>query len=130
MIRISVVASLTLLTMALLTPGTARAGCAREHGLQLALEQLTPGRPTAPVEPPEPRKPCTGALCTGDPAPAPTAPSTIVPPSIERWAILAGPIAASAGRSDAPLPEDEVTPPGRPGPGVFRPPCPRSPLAR
>ena len=88
------VALLVLLVWGALGPASARAGCSHYAQprplLDGAAAVLTPSDFTPPATPEPPRRPmpCTGAMCSGQPAP----PSSSAAPEVPRvgsWAILA-----------------------------------------
>lgn len=91
---------LAILTSSLLLPSTVRAGCAGHYGnspspgnsgvAHLELLSLTGAIP-APAEgmPGDRPKPCSGALCSGNPAPPLSTIPSVPPSSGDQWALPA-----------------------------------------
>jgi hypothetical protein len=128
------VAALTLLAVVALAPGPARAACGR-YGVpgswvsagaalfdSLAEAGALAERPNSPA--PAPR-PCSGALCSGNPAP-PLAPTTIEPRTVESWAWLADEPAPAPIDSRPRIIDEFVGLPTTSPPSIFHP--PRRPL--
>lgn len=104
-------ALLVLLAWAAFGPDSARAGCSHyarpRPALDGAAAVLTPADLTPPSTPEPPRRPlpCTGAMCSGHPAP----PSSSAAPEVPRigsWAILVT-LPRPPAAKPSPLPFDE-----------------------
>lgn len=128
-------ALLALLAAGLLFPSTTRAGCSSRHAAakspetagtaRLELLELAGAIADGPAGMPgEWPAPCTGALCSGNPA-VPLAPATpIIPPVTEQWALAAFALATPApGLHMDAAEEADARPIGRPE-SVFHPPRP------
>jgi hypothetical protein len=94
-------AILTLLVLGIFTPSAAKAGCSAHYlastpqpGIPLELLSLAGALPTPEDESPRERPtPCSGALCSGNPAPLPTTMPSVPPPGGSQWAV---PVASSS----------------------------------
>jgi hypothetical protein len=116
-----------LLAWVAIGPDPVRAACAHRAQPRLSEEAaaLEPfGDAPTPIEAPRPAgrpRPCTGAMCSGQPAP-PASSTAPAPVRVSAWAILVPPAPATAPGSSA-LPRDErdvraIEPAG----SVFHPP--------
>ena len=126
-------AILSLLTLGTVLPSTARAGCSdhyvtsrsRSNGELAHLELL--GRSGAIPSPwdessHERPTPCSGALCSGNPAPPPSTVPSVLPTGAGQWAIPAFPIALAAPGSLACPPTDADLRPVDRSCSIFHPP--------
>jgi hypothetical protein len=97
-VRCWVAALLTMLPISIVWPSTILAGCAAHYGYSgspwngklahLELLSLTGAIPAPAQElPGETPKPCSGALCSGNPAPLPSTIPTVPPPTGPQWAM-------------------------------------------
>ena len=139
--RFTVGALLALLTVGVVAPGRAEAGCSHFvswkgseiEGLGdlslLRIEGATPSArgQSAPTDSPaDPhRKPCTGVFCSG--SPAPLVPATDVPPQADDWCLPTGEAPEVRPEPIRRVNDDGRFHPVHTGAGIFHP--PRTPLA-
>lgn len=138
-------ALLAFLAWVLVSPQTARAGCAHDGrfaasagdhgtGLDLLLHAGALAEPSDAERPEHPRRPppCSGAMCSGQPAP-PSSPVVPDPLRVGSWAVLTVPVRVAAPEPSAPRRDESDARPLVSGRSVFRPPpgpsAPSSPIA-
>jgi hypothetical protein len=128
----------SLLTLGTALPSTARAGCSahyvtsRSHSngelAHLEILSLSGAIPTPGDESPrEGPTPCSGALCSGNPAPPLSTMPPVPPPGAGQWAIPAFPVSLAAPRSRACPPADADLRPIDSPCTIFHPPRPLAP---
>ena len=129
---------MAFLAWALVTPQAARAGCAHDArfaasaadhgtGLDLLRHAGALAEPTGSDRPEPARRPppCSGAMCSGPPAP-PSSPVVPDPHRVGSWAVLTAPIRVVAPEPSAPVRDESDARPRVSGRSVFRPPPGRS----
>jgi hypothetical protein len=126
-------AILSLLILGAVLPAEARAGCSDHYvssrsrsDAELAHLELL-GRSGAIPSPwdgsPHQRPtPCSGALCSGNPAPPPSTAPSVLPMGAGQWAIPASPVAVAAPGSLACPPADAGLRPVDRSCSIFHPP--------
>ena len=127
----------SLLTLGVALPSAARAGCtghfvtwrSQPVGAPADLAFLDIGGtvPTPDDAPPERPTPCSGALCSGNPATPLSATPTVPPPGLGQWALTVTPVSLSGPESVACAPEDADLRPAIGLCSVFHPPRPLAP---
>jgi hypothetical protein len=118
-----------LLMLGIVSPSAARAGCSSRHGggTTLGLELLASAAafPDDPGETPHERPtPCSGAFCSGNPAPPFSAVPASSPSATGQWAIAAFPFTVAGPGSSAYPPIDARLRPVDLAGSVFHPPRP------
>jgi hypothetical protein len=132
---------LALLAVSLGAPAAAQAGCAHyvtsrsqvaNRAAQLELlslaDALTSVGAEIPTNQPQPSKPCTGAMCSGNPA-IPLVPASSEAPRNSQWAVCEFAAPAQMWGLRASLLPDPL---GRPAPvicSIFHPPRSHQPIA-
>jgi hypothetical protein len=117
-------ASLTFLAMALIAPGSVKAGC--EHPSDrpsIGLDAIRLDGPSTTTEQAPRPKPCNGPSCSNKSAPAPTSTSSPQPPPrAELWGALVEPLPISPPDSSAKILDGDLERPILLATPIFHPP--------